>query len=66
MEAMIVLSDGWLYYKIHTRLNTAKEALTEFTNAAKHAGINIDNLNIEKVVLRDAGGRTLDEMSVVH
>lgn len=62
MELMIVLHGGnWMYYTIHTRLNTAKAALIEFRNAAGHAGINIDNLKIKEIVLRDENGNDIDK-----
>ena len=61
MEVMIVLTGGnWMYYKIRTRLSTAKAALIEFRNAAGHAGINIDNVKIKEVVLRDENGNDID------
>ena len=36
----------------------------EFRNAAGHAGINTDNLKIEKVVLRDEKGNDIDSLAV--
>ncbi len=62
MEAMIVLinNGGWIYYKIRTRLTSAKAALIEFRHASEHAGINTDNLHIKEVVLRDKNGNDIN------
>ena len=60
-ELMVVLkgSDGWLYYL--TNKTTAAEAFAEFTKSCEHANINIDNMSVDRIELRDPIGITISK-----
>ena len=58
-ELMIVLSgNSWLYFM--TNQVTVDKAFDKFCEACEICGINIDNLDIEQMVLRDNTGYCLD------
>lgn len=57
-ELMIVFKGGnYLYYKTH--ISNLKHALEDFRIRCEVNNINIDNMNIEKAVLRDANGKKI-------
>lgn len=58
-ELMIVLSgNSWLYFM--TNQVTVDKAFDKFCEACEICGINIDNLDIEQMELRNAEGGILD------
>lgn len=59
-EMMIILKDGWIYFP--TKQTDARLAFDEFEAACNSVGINIDNINFCKVVIRDADGYDIDGM----
>ena len=60
-ELMINIKGGnWIYFR--TRLKTSLGGLLDFHKTCEDAGIDISNLQIESVVLRDEyGEKELDE-----
>jgi len=62
-ELMIVIKGGqWIYYT--TACKTAESALREFNTALSATGINIDNVIVEKVVLRDGNQNDIDSLKL--
>ena len=61
MRALIYLKEGYMVYQIRTSLSTAQDALTEFKNALAHVGVNIEHINVQKVILKDENGNKISE-----
>lgn len=59
-ELMIVLKSGggWLYFK--TNQIIADKAFTEFTESCDNTGINIDNISVSFIELRNSNGLAID------
>lgn len=59
-ELMIVLKSGggWLYFK--TNQIIADKAFTEFTESCDNAGINVDNISVNFIELRNSNGLAID------
>lgn len=60
-ELMIVFGSSFLYFK--TNETEASKAFSCFCETCDNAGINIDNMQITKIVLRDADQNDIDKMS---
>ena len=61
MELKIVTAGGQYAY-FATKQQTADKAFQEFTEQCDYFGLNIDNLDIIKVILRNEGGRDIDQI----
>ncbi len=53
-------NDSWAYFK--TDKDTAKLAYKEYVTVCEEAGINIDNMNPSKIVLRDKNYVDIDSL----
>lgn len=58
-ELMIVLEGGqWIYFS--TNQATADKAFQAFNEACDSIGLNLDNVDVRKAILRDSEGRVID------
>jgi len=59
-ELMIVLAGGsWMYFK--TRATSVDTAFTDFCETCDNIQLNIDNLEIIRMVLRDTDENDIEE-----
>lgn len=64
-ELMVVLDCNpirWIYYK--TEADNIDAAWMDFTTHCYCAGINIDNLGVSQLFLRDADGDDIDHYAI--
>lgn len=59
-ELMIIFESGWLYYK--TTASTARLGLQDFEKTCEMNGINLDNMDIYEVKLRDSEYNDIDRL----